>query len=113
MQRVPERLPKVPVEVRVDKRIERRVEVADPEQHRDYHVRAGAGLLAAQARDDVPGERGNKKKKIANLMEEERVKQFELNQLSRWDRITIKGLRFSFVSTRAQASHLKTALSIN
>lgn len=58
MQRVPERFPEVPVEVSVDERIQRRVEVADPEEHRDDHVRAGAGLLAAQGRDDVPEGRG-------------------------------------------------------
>ena len=55
LERVPERFPEVPVEVGVDERIERRVEVPDPEQYRDDNVWAGAGFLATQRRDDVPG----------------------------------------------------------
>uniref|UniRef100_A0A182LRR2 Uncharacterized protein n=1 Tax=Anopheles culicifacies TaxID=139723 RepID=A0A182LRR2_9DIPT len=52
LERVPERFPEVAVEVGVDERIKGRVEVPDPEQYRDDDVRAGAGLFAAQRRDD-------------------------------------------------------------
>jgi hypothetical protein len=48
-----ERLSEVSVEVGVDERVEGGVEVADPEQHGDYYVRA-VTRVSAQRCDHVP-----------------------------------------------------------